>query len=391
MTNSNFGIYKERDLQIAKWLCDANKRTGHPTGLSVSYAKNSNSTVVEIVKMLTDNKIQTGLYISLQSTSDKVLENIKRKNLKINKIDDLNQIAKENNMPLLTDLIMGMPGESYESWLENIENVFVQDITNMDVYYLQLLVNAPMYVNDRDTYELETFDAYDYFYETNVERLEKEIEDGIAECIKVIKSSNTLPAEKMLDCSLFSWFVLGMHCLGTSNFIARYLNREQNIKFTEFYTGLYSYLVDNDKDFPVWIDEYKKAHDTWYTHGYTTDSIGGIKSIGWQVIFSLMPIIQKADRVDDFIEHTINFVDSKYNVHSDLLDDYRSLTSLYVKQYGRYLKQPKSLTLKSNLLDTKNVVIEDRYEHFPETLDLHLNYIFYGRRRSWALNKVILK
>ena len=43
-------------------------------------------------------------------------------------------------MPLLTDLIMGMPGESYESWLENIENVFVQDITNMDVYYLQLLV-----------------------------------------------------------------------------------------------------------------------------------------------------------------------------------------------------------------------------------------------------------
>ena len=39
MTNSNFGIYKERDLQIAKWLCDANKRTGHPTGLSVSYAK----------------------------------------------------------------------------------------------------------------------------------------------------------------------------------------------------------------------------------------------------------------------------------------------------------------------------------------------------------------
>ena len=391
MTNSNFGIYKERDLQIARWLCDANERTGHPTGLSVSYAKNSNSTVVEIVKMLTDHKIQTGLYISLQSTSDQVLENIKRKNLKINKIDDLNTIAKENNMPLLTDLIMGMPGESYESWIQNIENVFEQNITNMDVYYLQLLVNAPMYVNDRETYSLETFDAYDYFYETNVERLEKEIDEGIAECIKVIKSSNTLPAEKMLDCSLFSWFVLGMHCLGTSNYIARYLNREQNVKFTDFYTGLYSYLIENDKSFPVWIDEYKKAHDTWYEHGYTTDSIGGIKTIGWQVIFSLMPIMQKADRVDDFIEHTINFVNTQYNVHSDLLDDYKTLTSLYVKQYGRYLKQPVSLSLKSDLLQSKNIVIEDRYEHFPESKDLHLNYIFYGRRRSWALNKVILK
>lgn len=391
MTNSNFGIYKERDLQIARWLCDANERTGHPTGLSVSYAKNSNSTVVEIVKMLTDHKIQTGLYISLQSTSDQVLENIKRKNLKINKIDDLNTIAKENNMPLLTDLIMGMPGESYESWIQNIENVFEQNITNMDVYYLQLLVNAPMYVNDRETYNLETFDAYDYFYETNVERLEKEIDEGIAECIKVIKSSNTLPAEKMLDCSLFSWFVLGMHCLGTSNYIARYLNREQNVKFTDFYTGLYSYLIENDKSFPVWIDEYKKAHDTWYEHGYTTDSIGGIKTIGWQVIFSLMPIMQKANRVDDFIEHTINFVNTQYNVHSDLLDDYKTLTSLYVKQYGRYLKQPVSLSLKSDLLQSKNIVIEDRYEHFPESKDLHLNYIFYGRRRSWALNKVILK
>ena len=195
----------------------------------------------------------------------------------------------------------------------------------------------------------------------------------------------------MLDCSLFSWFVLGMHCLGTSNYIARYLNREQNVKFTDFYTGLYSYLIDNDKSFPVWIDEYKKAHDTWYEHGYTTDSIGGIKTIGWQVIFSLMPIMQKADRVDDFIEHTINFVNTQYNVHSDLLDDYKTLTSLYVKQYGRYLKQPVSLSLKSDLLQSKNIVIEDRYEHFPESKDLHLNYIFYGRRRSWALNKVILK
>ena len=104
-----------------------------------------------------------------------------------------------------------------------------------------------------------------------------------------------------------------------------------------------------------------------------------------------MPIIQKADRVDDFIEHTANFVNLQYKVHSDLLDDYKNLTSLYVKQYGRYLKQPVSMSLKSDLLQSKNIVIEDRYEHFPESLDLHLNYIFYGRRRSWALNKVILK
>jgi|TARA_R110001592_G_scaffold7757_8_gene43004 putative methyltransferase len=388
MTNSNFGIYKERDLDIAEMLCETNRRTGHPSGLSVSFAKNSNSTVVEIVKKLTSHNIQSGLYISLQSTSTKVLENIKRKNLKINKIGDLNALAKENSMPLLTDLILGMPGETPQSWIKNIENVFKNDITNMDVYYLQLLVNAPMNVDQKEEFTLETFGAYDYFYETNVETIQKEIEAGVAESIQVIKSSNTMNHDELLDASIFSWFVLGTHCLGLSHLLAHYLHNTNGIKYTDFYLGLMEYLKKNDADFSNWIAEYKHAHATWYELGYTTDTIGGIKSIGWQVIFSLMPILQKNNKVNLYIDHVSKFAKEKYKVNDNLLHDYCNITQTYIKQFGKYLHSPIDYTLTSDLLDAPSITIEDRYNHFPETAELHLDYIFYGRRRSWAMNRI---
>ena len=390
MTNSNFGVYKERDLDIAKMLADAKQRTGYPSGLSVSFAKNSNSTVVEIVKILTDNNIQSGLYISLQSTSKEVLENIKRKNLKINKIEDLNLLAKKNNMPLLTDLILGMPGETPESWIDNIETVFQNDITNMDVYYLQLLVNAPMNVNDKETYTLDTFGAYDYFYETNVEKIKSEIADGIAEKIQVIKSTNTLSEEELLNASIFSWFVLGVHCLGLTYWLAKYLFEKHNIKYTDFYLELFDVFKNNIPEFNTWINEYKSAHAGWYERGYTTETIGGIKGVGWQVIFSLMPIIQKSNMFDRFIEVSSTFAKEKYDITDNHINDFVSITKHYVKRFGHYLKEPVNYNLQSDLLNTPNIVIEDRYNQFPDTEELHLDYIFYGRRRSWALNKVVI-
>ena len=80
MTNANFGIFKERDTLIADKIVKLSLDTGYPTGISVSYAKNSNADVFAIVKKFKEANIQTGFILSLQTTTDGVLENIKRTN-----------------------------------------------------------------------------------------------------------------------------------------------------------------------------------------------------------------------------------------------------------------------------------------------------------------------
>ena len=53
-----------------------------------------------------DAQIQTGVTISLQTASGVVLENIKRTNMKINKVEDIAKIAREKNLPISTELIL---------------------------------------------------------------------------------------------------------------------------------------------------------------------------------------------------------------------------------------------------------------------------------------------
>ena len=112
-----------------------------------------------------DAEIQTGVTISLQTASETVLENIKRSNMKINKVKEISTNARDKNLPISTELILGLPGETYDSWKDTLDTVLEAKIVTMDIFYLQLLVNAPMYVNDMDKYNLETFHAYDYFYD----------------------------------------------------------------------------------------------------------------------------------------------------------------------------------------------------------------------------------
>ena len=83
MTTSNFGAFKQRDMEIANIIVETNKRTGMPTAISTSYGKNNADTVFEISKLLLDAGIQTGAAISFQSTTPEVLKNIKRDNMKI--------------------------------------------------------------------------------------------------------------------------------------------------------------------------------------------------------------------------------------------------------------------------------------------------------------------
>jgi radical SAM superfamily enzyme YgiQ (UPF0313 family) len=258
MTTSNFGAFKNRDLEVAEIIVETNRRTGMPTAISTSYGKNNADTVFEISKKLLDAGIQTGAAVSFQTTTPEVLSNIKRDNMKINRVAEVAEKARAYNMPILTELIMGMPGETFDTWVNSIDEVFSNKIINLDVFFLQLIENAPMNVEDKDKFQLKTFKAYDYFYETS-EVVDTEIQKGTAEIVNVIRSTSTLTEQQMYECSEFSWFAVGMHCYGLTTHLSDYLYDKKGITYREFYLGLLDH-VKQEINVRSWFDDYYNAY-----------------------------------------------------------------------------------------------------------------------------------
>lgn len=388
LTNSNFGIFKDRDMMITDKIVKANKETGYPTGISVSYAKNSNKTVLEIVKKFLDVNIQTGLVLSLQTTSADVLDNIKRKNMKINSIEDIVSACNEKNVPVLTELILGMPGETKQSWISTLGDILENKISILDTYFLQLLINSPMYVSQMEEYNLKTFRGYDFFYGIDSAEFNADSEHDVSESIEVIRSTSTLPEKELEDVALFTAFVMGFHIFGFTNILTNYLYEKKNVAYMDFYTSLYDYLMSTDSTMKSIMQDLTNGLQEWKDKGYMCADIRSLNIEGWKFFHSIPAVIQHVNLVEHYLDSIMDF-SKQYNVDSDILDDIKNVSLLQIKRFDQPLHTPQKVKIKSDLYPC-DVIVSDRYNDFPKTKDAHIEMLFFGRRRAWHLNKIDL-
>ena len=394
MTNANFGIFKERDMMIAEKIVELSLATGYPTGVSVSYAKNSNADVFEIVKKFKEANIQTGFILSLQTTTEAVLENIKRTNMDVNDISEIAKYGRKLQLPIFTEIIMGLPGETVDSWKLTIEKVLESNLHNgIDSFFLQILENAPM-MQDLEKYNIKTFPAYDLFYET----ADVADDNKILEGINVIESTSTLSNNELLEIFLYTWQVLGFHVYGISDIMSIYLKKQYNISYTEFYSKLFEYNKTNNK-LNGWLEKVKTAFYNWKTSGFFLVETDNTSVLSWQIPHSLALFMHSSNTVHTYIDHVSKFVKETYpKVSVDILHDYAIITKHRVKQWGEYCVSSVGIETKTNLFEytqnNTNVIeytpyryaVTDRYNHFPTTLVQHLDNIVYGRRRQWVIN-----
>ena len=73
-----------------------------------------------------------------------------------------------------------------------------------------------------------------------------------------------------------------------------------------------------------------------------------------------------------------------------IISDYRTLTNLQIKQFSKYLDDPVIVDLKSNAFGNK-VAVVDRHPEVTTSLEEHLDLLYYHRRKSWHLNKILDK
>ena len=163
--DANWGMY-ERDLDMTKYMRD-HKRDDVFISLCGT-AKNSVKYVPEISKIFFKDNFAaesghwTPLKLGIQSWSKKTLAYNDRSNIKTEQLEYLLNYYKENNIPYHSELILGLPGETPESWLYTLDKDFGHGVETQAFHALEAVPNMPLLLNHREDYELQVHHAYAY-------------------------------------------------------------------------------------------------------------------------------------------------------------------------------------------------------------------------------------
>ena len=236
--DANFGLFN-RDLEIADLLVRAKEQTGYPERMRMNYAKNNDENVFAIAKKFKDcNFDRFGATLSFQSMSPEVLKNIGRSNADLAFYKNLLTKYNKENIKVYSELIVGLPGETYESFIRGVGTLFeIGQHLLFQIYVCILLPNAflaqPEIV---EKYGLRTVRA---------EMIRAHAPNNpadIPEYVDIIVENNTMSRENWIRAMLFYYFTATLHAHGFLRVFAIYLYAEKGIPYEAFYDGAMTYL-----------------------------------------------------------------------------------------------------------------------------------------------------
>ncbi len=388
ITDANFGMFPERDNLIADKIIEVQSTYGYPKTFSVAWAKNQKREVVEIVKKLLDAPgFNQGLTLSVQSLDVDVLENIRRKNMEMNKLEEVFELCEQRNIPTYTELILGLPGENLQSWKDNFWKLFrMGNHTGLTVFQAQMLENAEMNLLQKKLFKIKSARVTDYF---SGSYSNEHIEEGI----DIITATKDLPDELMLDAEIFSWYINTFHINGVSTLLSRLVYKYAGIDYSDFYEDLFKYLQD-DPWFVKEQTEVRQYYKNWMTDGQIRHpNIGGIEIHGWNLIHRSILNMHVDNQYENIFAKLEKFM-SRYNLPADLLEDAMKFQRKYLIAYNDRHQYPMKLELSYNLWDyltfdqplSKNSCVynldfpEDKNMSFPRFLEL----FYFARRRNFG-------
>ena len=241
--DSNFGIHT-RDYEIAQFLVQIKKKYGFPEKFRSCYAKNSSDNIYRIAKLLHGYQMEKGITLSLQSNCAEALKNVRRQNIKIESFKELQLRFNHENIPVYTELILGLPGETYQSLVAGIEEILASGLRNqLFIYQCQVYPNS----------ELADPDYQKRFGIITRRLILNEVHggihpaDSIPEYEDIVIATYSMPVEQWRQMSLLSWVTMLLHSLKLGFFILFYLHHRFGLRFTDFLT----YLSRGSREWPA--------------------------------------------------------------------------------------------------------------------------------------------
>jgi radical SAM superfamily enzyme YgiQ (UPF0313 family) len=206
--DANFGILP-RDIEIAQYAAKIKQQFGYPQALSVQNTKNAQERAYTVQKILSDAGLNKGVTIALQSVDENTLKSIKRDNISSGAYQELQRRFAQAGVETYTDMILGLPGETYDSFADGVDHIIANGQHNrIQFNNLSILPNAemgdPIYqaTHGMKTVEIDIINIHGQLNDTENEV--KEIQD-------LVIATNTMPKDDWAKTRSFSWMTALLH------------------------------------------------------------------------------------------------------------------------------------------------------------------------------------
>ena len=240
--DSNFGMF-DRDVEIARALVETKRQYGYPKVFRPCYEKNSADRVFEICRILNSEGMDKGATMAYQTLSPEALKNIGRKNLTLEHFSGLVRRYREAGIPCYSELILGLPGETKESFCRGICRLLESGQHNsLSVYHCEMLPNSdmsdPAYVKKHG---IEVIKVPFNHIHSAINRSEE-----VQEYSYLVRATNTLSRDDWVYANLFSVCVQCFHSLGLLRCFSMYLTAQGVVSYYDFFKELLDYLMASE-------------------------------------------------------------------------------------------------------------------------------------------------
>jgi len=244
--DANFGILK-RDVDIAKAIAKLNRETGYPKFFVINWTKNATEKIFDVVDALRDSTIRFMLTTSVQSHNPETLKAIKRDNIRLNSFNKILEEATKRNFHTYSELILGLPLETYETFRNGISKVLTPNIRyHFNVYICVLIPGTEMAHPD-----------YVAEYGIKTRRCKMDVgrtilnERAIMESQDVVVETSTMPLQDWCRSHTFAYMCKSIYGFRLGFFILNYLRSEYGVDPAELMEYLISKASKEPSEFPL--------------------------------------------------------------------------------------------------------------------------------------------
>src|SRR5262245_31382006 len=153
IADSNYGMF-ERDIEISGHFGEAQKNYGWPTYINATTGKNRPERIIQSLEKVNGAII---VYQAVQSMDEETLRNIKRSNISTDAYEQVMIHVRGRGLRSMSDLILGLPGETLRSHLTGINQLLDAGTHEMHLFQGMMLKGAELEtVESREKYHFQT-------------------------------------------------------------------------------------------------------------------------------------------------------------------------------------------------------------------------------------------
>ncbi len=325
LADANFGIFPDRDLEIAQWAIKTKQEYGFPKYFDTSWTKNTKPETIETAKLLMQAGMLRKFVMSLQTLDVQTLSNIKRRNIDGSKFS---QLIEDRSVSVSTELIVGLPGETLTSYKQGVCQL-IDDNIKIITNPLTLLPNSEMSTPDycsRWSIEYVTFKS-------------SWSSHSVDEWENLVVATSSYTTQDWGEMILWGWLTVFLETYYWTDLIAKQFDTQL------WYDWCYDWFRTHDNPLTPWLSRWENhlsdglSYELWGGGVGTTDLDANqaiIDSSSWNETLALC--------IKEFCEtHSLPYpstyiLETQANRHK-VIDGYSSLSQQLVANRWNFLSQ----------------------------------------------------